>query len=1166
MSKATKVLVVAFFVLASVVTALAQNPTGVISGTVTDPNGAAVSGATVKITETSTNREIAVQTNQEGFFEARNLAPGSYTVRVEQKGYSAATTENVVVQIGQIATTNVVLAVGNVSETVTVQGTEAQMTVDTTRHTIDGVVTAEKIQQLPLNGRNFLDLAGMQPGVRVQDGGNIDPTKVNAYRAVSVSGSSGTGTRVQIDGVDVTDETVGTTTANISTDAVQEFQLSRSSFDLSTSLTTSGAININTRSGSNEFHGSAFYFWRNEKIAARRFDLAEKPVSSRTQQGGRFGGPIIKNRLFFFINGEHSSELGQNVVQVNPPFAQFSASDSLPIRARYWTGRLDYTLSDSTRIFYSHRYNDDNSTGGTVLSPFQNIDWTNVHVIGADITGSRLTHSLRFGMVNFNNRIESRELGVPFLTTPQGLPYQLNINAGDLSIGPNSLAPQQTYQDNKQFKYDGSWSRGTHTFRFGGEINKILLGGFANFAGPLTVTGDFPATPVGPASDPLNYPLQTFGTGPNSGFFTALPAHGLPFGGRKNTRVAWYVGDSWRLRPNFTLNFGVRHNRESNMFAKGAPVIPELEVYGKGRGEVAKYPWHAFSPQFGFAWDPTGRGKTSIRGGFYLAYEMNIFNNSLFDEFARIATGIGPTAFDETHIVGPTGAPIVVPITSVPCPDAAVGDYQCLVGLPIRTILGDLGRIHTAVDAAYSSFFPNYDPNTGISEFANSLGVTFGGQFPGDYRIPYAMQFNIGIQHEIAKNNVLSVDFIRNRGVGLPFMLVDNEFRRDARFFNEAAARDNLGRRIGVAPAAVNPAAIAAFIAARAATGLSTNIGTFTTGAIGGPCELVPCSINNDSIWPGLTATNLRARLVQGGFSLYEGLQVQLTGRTGSEAFSFLRIGEHRLLREVNYGISYALSRAKATSGSGRTEFITNTSRNNELYNEDFGPTINDRTHLFGAGLIINTIGGFNINPGFRFGSAPPVTVNVPNLDTFAAANTIFTTDINGDGGTGTSPRADILPGTRPGSLGSSIGSWSQLNALITSFNNTYAGTLTPHGQRLVAAGLFTEAQMVALGATVKAIRLVPENNPWPFQGRFSADVRVTRPIKFKERVSVEPYLEVFNLFNNTPKGTYTGLRHQVFGNLNYPYTSSELGDLDGQVRGLITLPRQAQFGIRVIF
>ena len=1136
--------------LVSVVTVFSQTPTGAIRGRVLDPNGAAVANGTVTIKEAATNREITTQTNNEGFYEARNLPIGSYTVKVEQTGFSTATIQNVIVQTGQVATTDVTLEVGAVgTNTVTVQGTEAQLIVDTSRQTVDGVVTAEKIQQLPLNGRNFLDLAALQPSVRVQDGGAIDPTKVNAYRAVSVNGGSGTGTRVQIDGIDVTDETVGTTTANISTDAVQEFQLSRSSFDLSTSLTTTGAVNINTRAGSNEFHGSGFYFWRNEKIGARRFDEEVKASSSRTQQGFRVGGPIFKDKLFFFANGEHSSELAQNVVQVNPPFASFSAASSLPIRARYWAGRLDWAVNNNIRVFYSHRYNDDSSTGGTVISPFQNIDWTNVHVVGADITGGSLTHSLRFGYVNFNNRIESKQLDVPFLTTPQGFAYQLNIN--DLSIGPNSLAPQQTYQDNKQFKYDGSYSRGDHTWRFGGEINRIVLGGFANFAGPLTVGGDFPATPVGSADNPLNYPLLFFTTGPNSGFFTAQPAHGLPFGGHFNTRTAWYVGDSWRVRPNFTLNLGVRHNRESNMFAKGAPNLPELERFGAGRGAVAEFPWHAFSPQVGFAWDPTGEGKTSIRAGFYLAYEMNIFNNSLFDEFSRIATGIGPTVFDQTHIVDPLGNPIVVPINSTPCPLRVNGDYTCLEGLPISAILGDVGRIHAAVQTAFASFFPQYNPTSGISEFANSAGNTFGGQFPGDYRIPYSMQFNGGVQRELAKNTVLSVDYVRIRGVGLPFMLVDNERRRDAAFFNEAAARTSIGARIGVAPAAVSPQTIQNFINARTALNLATNIGTF--------------SLANDTIWPGASDL-IRARLIQGGFSLYNGLQVQLNGRFSQDGMSFLSIGDHRLVHGVDYTISYALSRAEATSGSGRQEFITNTSRNNERYNRDFGPTGNDRTHLFGAGLIIRTIGGFNLNPTFRFGSAPPVTLTVPFTDTFAGANNIFTTDINGDGGTGTSARGDVLPGTNIGDFGSRIGSWSELNQIITQFNNTLAGTLTPHGQRLLQAGIFSEAQLKSLGAVIKPIQLVPENNPWPFQGRFVADIRVTRPISIKERIKIEPYLEVFNLFNNTPKGTYGGLNHKVFGNLNFPYATSDIGDLNSLVRGLIQNPRQFQFGIRGIF
>jgi hypothetical protein len=291
---------------------------------------------------------------------------------------------------------------------------------------------------------------------------------------------------------------------------------------------------------------------------------------------------------------------------------------------------------------------------------------------------------------------------------------------------------------------------------------------------------------------------------------------------------------------------------------------------------------------------------------------------------------------------------------------------------------------------------------------------------------------------------------------------------------------------------------------------------------------------------------------------------VQLNGRFGTEDTTFLSIGDNRLLRGVDYTISYALSRAEATSGSGRQEFITNTTRQGagQNFNDDFGPTGNDRTHLFGAGLVINTIGGFQVNPVLRFGSAPPVTLTVPAT---GGANYIFVSDINGDGGSGTS-RGDVLPGTNIGDLGSGLGSWSEVNEVIANFNTNFAGRLTPHGQRLVQAGLFTEAQMVALGGVVQPIAPVPENNPWPFQGRFNADLRVTRPIRIAERVTIEPYLEVFNLFNNTPKGTYAGLNPNVFGNLNYPYTTAERGALDGQVRGLLQLPRQFQFGIRGTF
>lgn len=1153
-------------VLLLLASALAQQPTGVIEGVVTDEKGAAIAGATVTITEKATGRQIVLMTNNEGYYVARSLPPGSYSIKVEQQGFTTGVIEDIVVQTGQVSNGSISLKVGNVAETVTVEGTEAQLQVDTSRQTVDGVITAQQITQMPLNGRNFLDLAALQPGVVVRDGGSIDPTKVNAYRAVTVNGSSGTGTRVQIDGIDVTDETVGTTTANLSTDAVQEFQLSRSSFDLSTSLTTSGAVNIVTRSGTNELHGSGFYFYRNEKMGARLQFLPEKVPFHRHQQGYRVSGPLSKNKLFFFSNYE-STYQGEQVVTTSPDFPQLNGATSLPVRLRYTTNRLDWNINDRTRFFYKHQYNDDLSTGGTGPSPFQNVDWTIVHAIGFDITGSRLTHTIRLGYVNFNNRIQSQELNFKFPLTPQGFPFYLGV--GSFQAGPNSLAPQQTYQDNKQVKYDGSYIRGDHNFRFGGEYNNILLGGFANFAGPLQVFGLFNAQtkgalPPDQQRDPLAYPFDSFQTGPNSGFFTARPAHNLPHGGRRNNRIAWYVSDSWKIRRNFTLNFGTRWEYDSGFFPpKGTPTLPILNVYGPKMGDLARFPKDAFSPQIGFAWDPWGDGRTSIRGGFYRTYEMNIFNNGLFDEFARLPPGIGPEVLTTEHVVGPDGRPIVVSAaTSIPgcaAADIANGDYTCFIGHPIREVIGVIAQIHQAVQAAYSNF--KFDPSKGPSVFENSAGVTFGGVFPGDYRIPYSMQFNIGIQRELARNHIISVDYVRNRGVGLPYLLVDYERRRAANTFNAAAARAQIARVIGVSPDAVNPSTIEAFINARAAAGRPVNIATFNLGT--------------DAVFQGLTPNILRARIMSGGFTLYNGLQVLMNGRFKNPT---LYIGGTPLLHSLQYTISYALSRAEATSGANRYEFITNVTNNNQI-NLDFGPTGLDRTHIFSAGVNMSIIGGFNLNQIWTFRTSPPQSLFVPFLDGFSSTNQLFTTDLNGDGGIGgTGARGDLLPGTQIGALGRTIKSFRELNQIITNFNQIWAGQITPAGQRLVSAGLFTVDQLRRLGAVVKPIPLVPETNPWPFENQFNLDLRIERPIRIKERIAIRPSLDIFNVFNHTALGfsnpetgaTYGGLNAN-FGALNYDYVADPqkrggIPELTRSIRTRAQSTRLLQIGIRVDF
>jgi hypothetical protein len=1115
-----------------------QTPTGSIEGVVTDPNKANIAGATVTVTSTTTSKSVTVTTNDDGFFSVRSLEPGVYRIRVERAGFSTATAENIVVQVSQVARADIQLKVGTPTENVNVEVGATDIQVDTTRQTVDGVITGRQITALPLNERNFLDLAVLQPGVTVLDGGVIDPTKVNAYRVVRVNGGSGTGTRVQLEGIDITDEVVGTTVANLSTDAVQEFNLQRSSFDLSTSLTTSGAVTIATRTGGNKFSGSGFYFKQDDRFDARPGFQAVKPKFNRDQTGYRFGGPFIKDRLFFFSNFERFNQQDFNDF-TSRNFPNFNSGATLPLVFRYALNRVDMNITKNLRAFYLHNYDDDVSTGGTIRSPFQNVDWTNAHVVGANVSGTRMTHTFRFGYVNFNNRIESQELSqFPFVNV-NGTPIQVNV--GDLSYGPNSLAPQQTYQDTYQGKYDGSAVLGSHVLRYGGEISRIILGGFANFSGPVTVFGNLSSTT---STNPLLHTLDDFAVGPNKGFFTARPAHNLPFGGKFNTRYAFYGGDTWKMWPNFTVNFGLRWNYDTNFFSSpNVPRLPEIDVYGAGLGDAARYPKHAFSPQIGFAWDPWKDGKTSIRGGFYLAYESNIFNNSLFDEFARITTGIGPTQLFSDFVVGPTGAPIVVPGV---CPTTNTsGDYTCLLGQPINAVLSQIVQINNAVQAAYN--ISSYNPTAGPSEFRNTGGVTFGGQFPGDYKIPYSMQINIGFQRELIKGHVISVDFIRQRTVGLPLLLADYEARRDARFFNEAAARTSIGTRIGVAPANVNPTTIQTFLNANPNA-------TITTFALA-----------NDTIWPGRTSLNTRARLAIGGFSEYRGMQISMNGRFGRKTFNFLSMGERSLFHGLSYTVGYAFARNQATSGVGRPEFIANVTDNRD-WNSDYGPSGLDRKHNLTISASLDFIGGFRLDQIYRFATSAPQSLFIPNT---RGSSGIFTSDFNGDGGVGTTPRGDLLPGTNIGAFGRRIGSLEELNNYIIAYNTNFAGRLTPHGQRLVAAGIFSEAQLRALGAVLPTIPLVPLSNPNPFADLFTVDYRLTRPIKiWKENWILEPSWSVFNVFNHVALAQYGGLGTGTqFGTLNFPYTAADLPLLT-ESRGLRleNRRRQMQFGIRFSF
>src|SRR5919107_3219404 len=342
--------------------------TGAIEGTVTDPQGAVVPGAAVTAKSKATNLTRTVTSNDEGQYKISQLPPDTYEVRVAATSFKTSVAPEVVVAVGANAALDFKLEVGGATEEVTVvDSAEAQ--IDRVDHEVSGVIGTQQIQNLPLNGRNFLDLAQLQPGVETVTGGTFDPTKAN-YTGVSIAGQAGRSAQITVDGGSVVDNVVGTTTQNFSQEIVQEFQLGISNVDVSSGASGTGSVNIVSRSGSNEFHGNAYLYWRDDSFAAfpglSRLDAAngipanaqaERVPFDREQFGGTIGGPIKKDKLFFFANYERNHQDGSALH--NPPEGpSFAGFTSNPFRESLYTGKVDWIVSGKTNLSGRYSYDD----------------------------------------------------------------------------------------------------------------------------------------------------------------------------------------------------------------------------------------------------------------------------------------------------------------------------------------------------------------------------------------------------------------------------------------------------------------------------------------------------------------------------------------------------------------------------------------------------------------------------------------------------------------------------------------------------------------------------------------------------------------------------------------------------------------------------------------
>ena len=1127
---------------------------GSIQGVVSDPQGGVVPNAKVTITNKDTGATLDTTTTSAGAFVSGSLVPGTYTVRVEAPSFKTVT-GTYVVQINQVSSAPIKLELGASTTVVEVSG--QVISVNTDQAQVSGSLTTQQIENLPINGRNFLDLAQLEPGVQIQDGGNFDPTKIG-FSSISFGGRYGRSARISVDGVDVSDENVGTTTTGVPSSAIAEFQLAQSSLDLSNDLTSSGAVNVATKSGTNALHGEGFGLFRDNSQAAVYPGGAQ---FQRSQYGGDVGGAIIKDKLFFFADGERilAHDAGGVLISSIPGgggtnLNSFNGTFPAPFHDNNLLGRLDWQATKTIHAFGRFSYwqaSDVGNFGGAAnYAVYDNRDRTKNLVGGVDFTTGQYTHSFRAEYLKFVNVIGDAVQGsdLPFANLPVGI----ILGGTGFQSGPSFLAPQSTIQSDRQVKYDGSKVWGAHIIRYGIGYNRITGWTNASFFGiaPIadSVNLSAPGTLTCPggqtgAACPLNYIADIALVGNGQGAFTELSRFGKPNGGLgPDNRLGAYIGDSWKIKPNLTLTYGVRYVRDTGRTDSDLGPLPALNAVFPGAGNTVNQPNKNFGPQAGIAWDPKGDGKMVFRAGAGIYYDNTVFNDILFDRLLRLqngafnvvqnacAFGPGSVVFGDgsTHFLGGPTKATATTICSTPI-GATVGPTGgTCAGETFATCLGNF---QTEYQASYANGGSNgaFIP----SGIANGSLLTTGLLDP-NYKSPRSFQMNVGMQRELRPGLVLTADYIRN--VGLHYLIgTDINHTGDVAFFNKTAASNAINLVNSSFGCPAGSAGINCAVAAGA------TLGNYSSAGLDSPYDAgIGACATNTSLPDGSPALNQCAfgginpsvgglyQYHSAGRSVYNGLDIKLAQNV-SHPF--------RGVKYMNFQFAYSLSRfvnsgsntCSPTCSAGGDQDFVNNALDNRNPNALSGPGSLDRTHQFNIGGYADLPLGFRVGIVSHFWSpfaGTPFTLPVNGGNNIGAAGGIFQTDYLGTGQVGNPlPREETSTscGTMGGSCDYSlykVGAFMRqigpagLTNAINNYNANIAGLPTPAGQALINAGLLSLANLQALGAVAQPIGVPPANNVgygWlkDFDTTFSWVGHA-----WHERLTIIPSVSIFNTFN----------------------------------------------------
>ena len=696
-----------------------QSATANISGLVRDSNDALVTGARVAVTQKATGISREAVTNDAGFFVITNLASGVYELKVQAKGFAEKVIPSVTLHVGQTFNLEVPLAV-TVQETVTLDHRLNYDLVNTTTAVVDGVIRDFEIERLPLNGRNFLELALLIPGNSPAP--NFDPTKSNTV-VISSAGQLGRGGNVTVDGADDNDDVVGGQVQNISQEAVQEFQIATNRFSAQLGRSGSSVINVVTKSGSNDYHGSGSFYFRDNALqglpATLDRGLGQTPPFDREQIAFSLGGPIKKDRAWFFGSIEYRNQDGAALVgsrdlatrTIRRTFAEAPLNDLLS------TERLDWQPSDRDHLFFRYSLQREDDVAPSTLdraigsASQRQASINNTHSFLTNYTrvlNPRVVNSFNFSFSSFFNDIEPVTPG-PQLTFPS------------IQDGASFRVPQSTKQRRLQFADTISMIRGNHTLSFGGEIQRVD----ADFnlrvfqTGRIELIEDFP-----------DFDRNSDGRVDDNDLLFAVtlrsgkPTEPLLIPNADNTYLAGFVQDDWRLHPQLTLNLGLRYELDTDVknvsrTSQLNPIILPFLTGKRGRDT------NNFGPRIGFN-VASKDGRTSLHGGYGIYYdritlEIQSLERGLDGRALPVEVKAGNLffippqfLFDPVNGRFPPGAPTLAnPFTGFILPGAGAG---------------------------------------GINIIDNSM------------QNPMVQQMNLGIQREFARDYVLRVDYLHNFG------------------------------------------------------------------------------------------------------------------------------------------------------------------------------------------------------------------------------------------------------------------------------------------------------------------------------------------------------------------------------------------------------------------